>query len=124
MSDKFVHAFTYTPDAGRATALLGNTQDAFGQTWHLPTAKAPFTGKEWVKQIALAMGKRPKYRVAGRWMVRLLGVFIPVMKETVEMLYQYDRPYVFNSDKFEQKFSFRPTPYMQGIAEIVKADYT
>jgi hypothetical protein len=32
------HSFAYTPDAGRATALLGCTEDAFGQIWHAPCA--------------------------------------------------------------------------------------
>ena len=27
-------------DASRATALIGNTPDTFGQTWHLPVEKA------------------------------------------------------------------------------------
>ena len=31
------HSFTYTPDAAKATALLGNTKDAYNQIWHLPT---------------------------------------------------------------------------------------
>jgi nucleoside-diphosphate-sugar epimerase len=33
-----IHSFTYTPDAARATALLGNTPDAYNQVWHLPTS--------------------------------------------------------------------------------------
>lgn len=37
-SAKFRHSFTYTPDAGKATAMLGNTDDAYNQVWHLPTA--------------------------------------------------------------------------------------
>ena len=40
-SADFKHSFTYTPDAGRATALLGNTSDAYNQVWHLPAAKNP-----------------------------------------------------------------------------------
>lgn len=56
-SDRFSHSFTYTPDAGRATALLGNTPDAYNQTWHLPTAPNPPTGKEWVELIAVEMDK-------------------------------------------------------------------
>lgn len=31
-----IHSFTYTPDAAKATALLGNTPDAYNQVWHLP----------------------------------------------------------------------------------------
>jgi nucleoside-diphosphate-sugar epimerase len=30
---KAVHSFTYTPDAGRTVAALGNTATAYGQVW-------------------------------------------------------------------------------------------
>jgi nucleoside-diphosphate-sugar epimerase len=119
----FKHAFTYTTDAGKATALLGNTSDAFGQVWHLPTSSDPLTGREWIENIAGELAAKPKYQVASKWMVRLLGLFIPVMKEMVEMYYQYDRDYVFDSSRFEKKFEFKPTSYTEGIKEIVKTDY-
>ncbi len=44
-----------------------------------------------------------------------MGLFMPIMKELSEMVYQYDREYVFNSDKFEKIFNVRPTPYVMGI---------
>ncbi|HSJ69201.1 MAG TPA: NAD-dependent epimerase/dehydratase family protein [Anditalea sp.] len=122
-NDTFRHSFTFTPDAGRATALLGNTDKAYGQIWHLPTASNPMTGKEWVQIIAKIMGANPKYRVASQFMVRLIGLFVPEMKESVEMLYQYDRHYVFDSSKFEKEFNFKPTSYEEGINEIIKTDY-
>ena len=118
------HSFTYTPDAGKATALLGNTEDAYGQVWHLPTAKYPFTGKEWITEIAEEMGKPPRIQIASKFMVKLMGLFIPVMREMPEMLYQYNREYVFKSDKFEKRFKFTPTPYKTGIKEIIKVDYS
>lgn len=117
------HSFTYTPDAGKATAILGNTHDAFGEVWHLPTAPDPYTMKEMVELIADEMGVKANYMSAGKLMVRLMGVFIPVMREMVEMMYQYEKDYVFVSDKFEQKFNFKPTPYQQGIKQIINADY-
>lgn len=117
------HSFTYTPDAARATALLGNTESAYTQVWHLPTAGNPPTGKEWIKMIALELGVKPRSQVAGKFMVGLLGLFMPIMKELHEMIYQNDRDYVFNSDKFEKHFDLKPTPYAEGIKEIVKADY-
>ncbi len=45
------------------------------------------------------------------------------MKESYEMLYQYDRDYVFDSSKFEKAFGFKPTSYEAGIDEIIKTDY-
>lgn len=122
-SAKYKHSFTYTPDAGKATALLGNKPEAYGETWHLPTAKDPFTGREWVEQIAREMGIVPKLRVASKGIVRIIGIFNPVMKELVEMIYQYDRDYVFSSDKFEKKFGMKPTSYMDGIREVIASDY-
>ena len=117
------HSFTYTPDAGKATALLGNTDDAYNQVWHLPTAPDPYTGKEWVEHIAKAFGTKPKIQVAPKWMIHLIGLFVPVMKEMPEMLYQYDRDYVFDSSKFEKRFDMAATPYAEGIKEMIAADY-
>ncbi len=51
-SDKFKHSFTYTVDAGKATAILGNSEDAYGQVWHLPTASNPLTGRQWIEKSA------------------------------------------------------------------------
>ncbi|RMI26782.1 MAG: NAD-dependent epimerase/dehydratase family protein [Calditrichaeota bacterium] len=122
-SVNYKHSYTYTPDAGKATALLGNTPDAYNQVWHLPTAANPFTGKEWIEAIAKEMNVEPKYQILSKFMLRLIGIFKPVMKEMIEMFYQYDRNYVFDSSKFENHFDFKPTPYMEGIRDIVNKDY-
>lgn len=111
------HNFTYTPDAAKATALLGNTDSAYGQVWHLPTAEA-YTGKEWLEMIAAEMGVKPTVQVATKLIVSFMGTFNSVMKELVEMLYQYDRDYVFDSTKFESTFKIKPTPVKQAIKEV------
>jgi len=117
------HSFTYTPDAGKATALLGNTQDAYGEVWHLPTTGNPPTGKEWIEIIAKELGAEPKFQVAGKFIAGAMGLFVPEMRELVEMIYQYNRDYVFNSDKFKKRFNFTPTPYLDGVREVIKMDY-
>ena len=122
-SVNYEHSFTYTPDAGKATAMLGNTDDAYNQVWHLPTAANPFTGKEWIDQIALELGAKSKYQVVPKFLIRIMGLFVPLMRELPEMMYQYDREYVFDSSKFEKRFDFTPTPYEVGIREIVESDY-
>jgi nucleoside-diphosphate-sugar epimerase len=123
ISVDYKHSFTYTPDAGRATALLGNTPDAFNQVWHLPTAPDPYTGKVWIKKIATTMGKEGKFMLAPKFLIRIMGLFMPIMKEIVEMTYQNDRDYVFDSSKFESKFDFKPTSYEDGIRQIIETDY-
>ena len=120
-SDRFKHSYTYTPDAGKATAILGNTEKAYGQVWHLPTMKDPVNGKEWISAFAREFKTDPKYMVLKKWMIWIFGLFTPVIGELYEMLYQYDRDYIFDSSRFETEFQFKPTPYSEGIKESVKA---
>ncbi len=117
------HSFTYTIDAAKATALLGNTESAYNQVWHLPTAANPLTQKEMVDLIAKKMDKNAQIQVAPKFLVRILGLFQPVMKEIVEMVYQYDRDYVFDSSKFEKAFNFQPTSYSDAVESIIESDY-
>ena len=113
------HSFTYTPDAAKATAILGNTADAYGQVWHLPTDKNSLTGKEMISLFTKEMNVADKVFVLPMWLLKLLGLFIPLMKEMPEMMYQYDRDYVFDSSKFQEYFNFSPTSYQQGVKETI-----
>jgi nucleoside-diphosphate-sugar epimerase len=115
-----IHNYTYTPDARAATALLGNTPDAYDQVWHLPSTREKLTGKEWINRIAKAMNVKPRYRVMPVWLMGMVGIFVPIMKELKEMVYQYNRDYFFNSSKFEQRFDFVPIEISEGIKEIIK----
>ena len=109
------HSFTFVPDAGKATAVLGNTADAYNQTWHVPTDANVLTGKQWVELIARHYNTPAKVAALPKWMVRLLGIFIPLLGELTEMMYQFENDYLFNSSKFESRF-FKPTGYAEGIA--------
>ena len=117
------HSFTFTKDAAKATAILGNTDVSYGRVWHLPTAKNPPTWKEWVELVAAVLGVKPKFRTVGKRMLSLMGFFMPVMKELKEMNYQNDRDYVFNSDKFEKEFNYTPVSYEEGLKEIIRTNF-
>jgi len=109
------HSFTYTPDAAVALYMLAVSENAYGQTWHLPTAKPALTGNEFISIAAKYMHAKNKVQVLPKWLVGIIGLFVPVMKELAEMLYQNEFPYVFDSSKFEKAFQFKPTPYEEGI---------
>jgi nucleoside-diphosphate-sugar epimerase len=109
------HSFTFTPDAAKATALLGNTDDAYNTVWHLPTDKNTLTGREFVKLFADEMKVTNKILVMPFWLIKILGIFMPVMKEMPEMIYQYNKDYFFDSSKFEKRFNFSPTSYKEGV---------
>ena len=121
ISKNLKHSFTYTPDAGKATALLGNTPSAYNQTWHLPTDSNLLTGQQIVEMAAAELNVKPKTTVLPRLMIQLAGLFNPIIKESVEMLYQYDSEYIFDSGKFDKAFSFNKVLYPEGIRNSVTA---
>ena len=121
ISDRFKHSLTYTPDAGKATALLGNTPTAYNQVWHLPSDPNPLTGKEFINIAAKEWGIKPSYMVLPKWMVTIVGLFMGIIKESIEMLYQNDSDYLFDSSKFNKTFDFKYTSYFEGIKESVKS---
>jgi nucleoside-diphosphate-sugar epimerase len=121
INDKVLHSLTYTPDAGKATALLGNTDSAYGQIWHLPTDRNALTGREIIEMAAREFNVRPGHTTLPLWMLRMAGLFSGVIRESVEMLYQNDSDYLFDSSKFDKAFDFKTTSYEQGVKETVRS---
>lgn len=115
-----IHSFTSAIDAAKATALLGNTPDAYNQVWHMPTDRTPRTGKQWVELVAKILNKEPRYSVMPKWMLSFMGLFIPLFRELSEMAYQYDRDYIFNSSKFENRFGLLPIDAEKGLALLIE----
>lgn len=113
------HSFIYTPDAGKATALMGNTPDAYNQIWNLPVDNKDLTGREFVAMASETAGQKNKIMVLPKFMVKTVGLFVPAVKESVEMLYQYDSEYLFDCTKFNIAFNFKATPYAEGIKAAV-----
>lgn len=116
------HSLTFTPDAARGVAMLAEKESAWKQVWHLPTAPDPPTGREFIAMAAKQFGVAPKYRVLNRLMLRVAGLFDPIVRESYEMLYQSDSPYLFDSTRFAREFGFAGTPYPEGI-RIAAASY-
>lgn len=111
---KKLHNFSYIPDMGKGMFLLGQNPDSDNQVWHMPTAK-PITGKQFIEMAANIYGVQPKYMAVNKTMLWLYGLFVKVVMGTVEMYYQYNHDYNFNSDKFEKAFNLEPTSYKDGI---------
>ncbi len=120
LNDSVKHSFTFTPDAAAAAAVLGNTDSAYGRVWHLPTDKNALTGKEFIELTAKEFGVKPNYFILKKWMLQSYGIFNPIVKELIEMLYQMDYDYLFDSSDFENNF-FKPTNYAEGIKSVVNS---
>jgi len=116
------HNYTYIPDCGKAMYLLGQNPQSDNQIWHAPTA-APLTGKEFINMAANIYQVKPKFISINKFMLWVFGLFNKVVAGVVEMFYQYDHDYNFNSDKFEKAFNYKPTSYADGIRHMSKTLY-
>ena len=109
------HSFIYSKDIGKAVTLLGNTPGAFNQIWHLPTTDEKLTNRQWIELMMNAMNKQKKIQTMPDWMITLVGIFMPILKELQDVGYQFKQDYFFNSDKFNKRFNFTPTSPEMGI---------
>ena len=114
------HTLNYLEDMARALVTLGERQEADGQVWHLPAAE-PLTGRQFLALVYESAGLAPKVGVASRPMVRLVGVFNPLVRELNETLYQFERPFVSDASKFQGAFGpFEPTPHRAAVRPTVE----
>lgn len=116
-----IHTFTYTPDAGKSVAILANTPSAYNQTWHAVTNKEKMTGEMYVRIACELAGQPYKLQALRKFSVNMVGMFVPILHEFVEMMYQFENDYIFDSSKIEKAFNLRATPYREGIAATLKA---
>lgn len=120
ISDKTLRTLIYTPDASKAMALLGNTSDAYGQTWHLPCDDNRLTYKQLIDIASDILGARRNYKVLKKWQLKLLSFVSKPVRETLELLPRYEVDNVFLSNKFKERFpDFEITSYKEGLAKTL-----
>jgi nucleoside-diphosphate-sugar epimerase len=113
------HSLNYLPDVARALIILGARPQALGEVWHLPAAE-PVTGRGFVELIASALGRPVKVAATSRLALRIAGVVDARARESAEMLYQWERPFVLDASKFQRAFgAVEPTPHQRAVATTV-----
>jgi nucleoside-diphosphate-sugar epimerase len=110
------HTFTYIPDFGKGLAILGTDNRSLGQVWIVPSQPA-ITQRKLTEMVYREAGftEIPKIKGLSRMMVRIGGIFNSSARETVEMMYEWEKPYIVESTKFEQTFGIKPTPLEEAV---------
>jgi nucleoside-diphosphate-sugar epimerase len=97
---------------------LGERDEALGKSWHVPSAPATTT-RSFVEEVYRKLGKRMRLSAAPRFAIALLGRFDENVREIREMLYQFERDFVMDSQRFESAFGVRPTPIEEAIRQTL-----
>jgi len=103
------HTYTFIDDFGRALVLLGEKPEAPGQVYHVPNAPTLTTRQVIEKSFSL-IGMPEKITAMGRLTLSIGGLFIPEARESIEMLYQVEKPFVVDSTRFTRVFGMTATP--------------
>ena len=112
------HSYAYVGDAGRVLATLGTDERTVGEVWHVPNAPTRTT-REIVAMIGAELGRDIKVAAAPKALLRLIGLFNSDVSELIEMLYEFERPFVVDGSKFERTFGITATPWEDSIAATV-----
>lgn len=113
------HTYSYVADFGKLLATLGTREEALGQIWFTPSP-APVTQAQWVKIMEDELGHKVKVMVGGEMMMRFLGLFNPMMRETVEMMYEWNKPFVVDTGKAQRAFGLQPTSLKDAMQATIE----
>ena len=112
-----LHSFAFIGDVGKALANLGLADEGhstWGRVWLVPHAVAQ-TQEAFVAQACGLLAMQLKLTVVQPWMLRLVGFFNADAKASIEMLYQFQQPFVVDSSFSDQVLGQLPTEAVQGL---------
>jgi nucleoside-diphosphate-sugar epimerase len=103
-----IHTYHYIPDVAAGLMALGCAgPDVYGRPWMLPCAPAG-TMRELTARLSHKLGREIRLARVPRWTVRAIAIFVPILREVDEMLYQWDEPFVINDRRFRERFHQAP----------------
>lgn len=120
LNDQTLRTLIWAPDASKATALIGNTPEAYQQTWHLPCDDNRLTAQGFIALFGELSHQSLAYKIVTEDELILQSTEKPQIKELLELLPRYKYDYLFDSSKFKQAFpNFKTTTYEEGIQHII-----
>jgi nucleoside-diphosphate-sugar epimerase len=112
------HTYTYIRDFARALVTLSEHDEAYGQAWHVPSAPA-ITTRQFVQSLEAEVQHPIRFRTAGALMMQIVGLFNPMARETAEMMYEFEEPFVVDHSRFVAAFGNGTTAHKDAIRETV-----
>jgi len=115
------HTYSYIDDFARGLILLGEREGALGEVWHIPNDQPTVTTRAFLEKVYAEAGSRLKIVSANKFLLTVLGLFNPTLREMRHVYYQFSEPFVVDHSKFERAFRPLPvTPQEQAIRETLE----
>jgi nucleoside-diphosphate-sugar epimerase len=115
------HQFVYVPDVGPVVLDLLRHPEAHSRWWHL-AGDGTASMQEIVAMVGQLAGKPIKTRAAGLGMLRVIGLFQPIMRELVEMNYLLTDPFIMDDSALRALLgNVKTTPLEEGLRQSLEA---
>ena len=115
-----IHTYHYIPDVAKGLMTLGCAEkDVYGKPWMLPCPPVE-TMRVLVNRFSKFNGEEIKLGRIPKWIMKLTGVFVPLVKELNEMSYQWDEPFIINDKRFRERFKQEPTDVNEAAKATVE----
>ena len=115
-----LHSVTYVPDLADAVVRVAEDDRSWGRAWHAPCAPA-VSQRRLAEMAAATIGRTGSISSLPVPLLRLAGLFVKPAKESVEMLYEFDRDFVVDSSAFTEHFGVEATPLSAALATVMSA---
>lgn len=115
------HQFVYTDDAGPVAADLLAKETGWNEVYHF-AGSGLVTVDALAQQIYSAAGKEYRRQLVPYWLLRIIGLFKPIMREFCEMNYLQSTPVNLSDAKLVRHLgTVRRTTYADGIAATLES---
>jgi len=113
------HTYIFIEDFAKGLVTLGEQEKALGQIWLIPSAET-LTTRAFITLVFEELGKPVKIQAAPRWLISMLGIFDPTMRELPEIMYQSEQPFVVDHGKYERAFGANTTSHLEAIRKTLE----
>jgi nucleoside-diphosphate-sugar epimerase len=116
-----LHEFIFVPDVAETLIALSAKEDGYGTAWNVG-GPGLITTRHFAELVFGAVHQKPRLRVAGKFMLRVLGLFNPFLREVVEMHYLWTTPVKLDDTRLRSLLpNLYKTPYAEGILLTIDA---
>ena len=112
------HTYTFVGDFANGLITLGEREEALGEVWHVPSAET-VTTRQFIEMVYSEVGANPKIMAGKRGVLTVMGLFSSKMRSALQVLHQFDRPFIIDHAKFEKTFGADHTPHQEAIRRTV-----
>jgi nucleoside-diphosphate-sugar epimerase len=113
------HQYVFVDDIGPVALALAREDRAYGKAWNF-AGSGTITQREFANKVFAQVGRKPQLMVANAIILRLMGLFDPIMRELVEMNYLQSDPVLLDDSALRALLpGVQVTSYNDGIARTI-----